>query len=341
MKIHFTRIVFGAILLLNLPFSKAQQDPHYSQFMYNKLNFNAGYAGATDGKICATVIQRTQWMGFGGGKYDAGNGQSYDRGRAPRNLVGTINAAIGSRIGIGATFASDEQGFERMVMPRLTLSYRHPMGDAGTLAAGVGVGYMQRSQDGDFNPIDKDDPTIPTGAVSGNAMDLDFGLYYTKENLLGVIDGFYAGFSATHLNENKIIYSWQGANGELTSDVQSKMHMYFVTGGSYQLNSEFKLQPNILVKKDPAKIQADLNCFLVWNENIRGGLTWRPMDAAVLLIGYDFPFGLTAGYSYDLTTSRILQYSTGSHEFMLRYCFGVKIPKTEKVIRSRYTPRFM
>jgi hypothetical protein len=65
------------------------------------------------------------------------------------------------------------------------------------------------------------------------------------------------------------------------------------------------------------------------------------MDAAAVLIGYEFPFGLNAGISYDITTSKIINYSSGSVEFMLRYCFGVKIPPREKVIRSRYTPRFM
>ncbi len=332
MKRSFTRIVFGVLMFINVPYLQAQQDPHFSQFMFNKLNFNAGYAGATDGKICATLLHRTQWMGFGGGTYDAGNGQTYRRGDAPSNLVGSINAALGSRIGIGATFSNDVNGFYNTVIPRLALSYRQPIGD-GVLSAGVGVGMMQISIDGDFNAIDKDDPNIPNAKETGSALDIDAGLYYSKDNLLGVIDGFYAGFSATHLNQNKI---------EMTHDTkESELHMYFVTGGSYQLNATMKLQPNVLVKKDPAKIQADLNCFLVWNENIRGGLTWRPMDAAVLLVGYEFPFGLNVGYSYDLTTSRILNYSSGSHEFMLRYCFGVKIPPREKVIRSRYTPRFM
>jgi len=332
MNKSFTRIVFGALMLLNMPFSRAQQDPHYSQFMYNKLNFNAGFAGATDGKICATVIQRTQWMGFGGGDYDAGNGQMVKQGSAPRNLVGSINAALGSRFGIGATFTSDVLGFESVVIPRLALSYRHPLGD-GVLSAGVGVGMMQVTMDGDFNAIDPGDPNVPTGKESASALDLDAGLYYEKSNLLGVIDGFYAGLSATHINASKV---------ELSYDTkENNLHMYFVTGGSYQLNSMMKLQPNVLVKKDPAKIQADLNCYLVWNEKIRGGLTWRPMDAAVLLLGYDFDFGMFAGYSYDLTTSKILNYSSGSHEFMLRYCFGVKIPPREKIIRSRYTPRFM
>jgi hypothetical protein len=60
------------------------------------------------------------------------------------------------------------------------------------------------------------------------------------------------------------------------------------------------------------------------------------------MVGYEFPFGLMAGYSYDLTTTKILNYSSGSHEIMVRYCFGVKIPtRNPPPVRSRYTPRFM
>jgi hypothetical protein len=60
------------------------------------------------------------------------------------------------------------------------------------------------------------------------------------------------------------------------------------------------------------------------------------------MAGYEFPFGLNFGYSYDLTLGKILNYSTGTHEIMLRYCFGVKIPaKREKVPIPRLTPRFL
>jgi hypothetical protein len=49
-------------------------------------------------------------------------------------------------------------------------------------------------------------------------------------------------------------------------------------------------------------------------------------------IKYDIgPGRLIAGYSYDLTTSQIRRYSTGSHELMLNYCFS--IPKKVKLQR--------
>ncbi|OYU96296.1 MAG: hypothetical protein CFE21_07815 [Bacteroidetes bacterium B1(2017)] len=337
MRSIFTRVILGLAVLATASEIKAQQDPHYSNFMFNKLTYNAGFAGATDGKICATLLYRDQWVGFGGGQSSAG----LQRGDAPKNLVGSLNSNIGKHIGLGLTIVSDELGFQKTVVPRLALSWRQDVGSDGNLAGGIGVGYMQRNLDGDkLKAIDPNDPKIPSGKVSGSAIDLDFGLYYTKDNLAGMFNKFYAGLSATHLNQNKITYEYPQGR----STVDAKMHYYFVTGAEYDINSNLTLQPNIIVKKDPAKVQTDLNCFLVWHQNLRGGLTWRPMDAAVVLLGYQFPMGkqdLYIGYSYDITTSRIIKYSSGSHEIVLRYCFGVVIPHTTPILRSRYTPRFM
>ncbi len=345
MKIPFTRIVFASLMLLGVTAVKAQQDPHYSQFMNNKLWFNAGFAGATDGKICVSLLNRNQWVGFGGKTIN-----DLPQGDPPSNLVGSINASIGKsqRIGLGATIVNDRLGFEQTLIVRGALSFRQPIGTGGNLGIGVGVGNMQRSLDGSkLKAIDPGDPKIPAGNVQGSALDVDFGLYYTQANLFGLLDNFYAGLSATHLNQNQISYEIGGTTGGRAT-IDAKLHYYFVTGADYQMNGNLILNPNILIKKDPGKIQADLNCMAIFNQSISGGLTWRPFDAVVLLGGYTFAemgknksSSLMIGYSYDLTTTRIINYSSGSHEIMLRYCFGVKIPVKEPVIRSRYTPRFM
>jgi type IX secretion system PorP/SprF family membrane protein len=193
---------------------------------------------------------------------------------------------------------------------------------------------MQKTIRGDqLKPLEDGDPIIPTGNVSGTGLDLNFGLYYTMPQL-SVFDNFYAGLSVTHINEAKIQY----AN---FNTYDNKRHYYLMAGAEYVLNSSLTLLPNILIKKDPAKIQADINCMVEWNQKIRGGLTWRPVDAISILAGYNFLPNFIAGYSYDLTTTRILNYSSGSHEIFLRYCFGIKTQPRVKVITPRLTPRFM
>ena len=45
--------------------SFAQQDPQYTQYMFDRLSVNPGVAG-TSGNICITALLRQQWTGFEG-----------------------------------------------------------------------------------------------------------------------------------------------------------------------------------------------------------------------------------------------------------------------------------
>jgi len=332
---HLCIKLFVFLLILGSTIkTKAQQDPHFTQFMYNKLWLNPGYAGDPE-KICVSLLNRNQWVGFGGGSEKNGpGGQSLPRGETPSNLVGSLNTRFGDKIGFGLLFSRDELGLENTTSIMPNLSYRHTFPNQSVLSGGIGVGYMQKTLRGsELKPLMKDDPLIPPNDVSGGGLDLNFGLYYTRPQL-SIFDNFYAGLSATHLNQAEIQYGNY-------SKYNNAMHYYFMAGAEYVLSSEISLQPNFLLKKDPAKLQADINCFAIWNQKIRAGLTWRPVDAVSVLVGYNFTPDFTIGYSYDLTTTKILNYSSGSHEIVLRYCFGIKTTPKVKVIVPRLTPRFM
>ncbi len=315
----------------------AQQDAQYSQFMFNRLSYNPAFAGSSD-KICATLLGRNQWNQFGGGNVTSDLG-SVGRGSSPTTILGNIHAPIG-RFGLGANFNSDELGFSKIVTANATLAYKQPIGsNGGVLAGGIGIGFVQEGIDGSkLKAIDQNDPKIPQGNITSLGLDLNFGLYYTQQNL-SVFNNFYAGISSTHLNTPKLEMRDATDRGFTSQYVR---HYYFITGADYELNSAFTLNPNIMVKSDLVKTTTDINATLIWNQNIRGGLSYRTFNDLVVMAGYEFPFGLNFGYSYDLTLGKILNYSTGTHEIMLRYCFGVKIPaKREKVPIPRLTPRFL
>ena len=55
----------GAFLFFFVLVASAQQDPQFSQYMFNELYSNPGYAGSNNA-ICATALNRTQWAGFEG-----------------------------------------------------------------------------------------------------------------------------------------------------------------------------------------------------------------------------------------------------------------------------------
>ena len=83
----------------------------------------------------------------------------------------------------------------------------------------------------------------------------------------------------------------------------------------------------------------------MYNNSFWVGVTYRMQDAIAPMLGYRFTNaanksirGLKIGYSYDLTTSKIKGYSSGTHEVMLGYCFN---PKKPKKITSYGNTRFL
>lgn len=338
MQKTFTRIVFGIMLLLAVQVH-AQQDPQYSQFMFNKLAYNPAYAGSSD-KICVTMLGRNQWYNFGGGQIDLGQNKVY-RGDAPSTMVFNIHSNLGKRFGIGANISKDMIGFDNYVTFGGDLSYRQPIGD-GTLAFGVYGGMLQAGVDGTkYKPIDQGDPNIPTEKVTGSSFDMNAGIYYTLPQL-SIFNNFYAGASITHLNAPDVTVTYGQSSGSRT--YHFVRHYYLHAGADYDLNSSLTLNPNVILKTDMAKTSVDVNCMAVWNQNIRGGIGYRAWNSIILLAGYDFPIKqntLNVGFSYDVTAGRIFSYNTGSYELTLRYCFGVHYTPPPKIIVPRLTPRFL
>lgn len=325
------KLILSLSLLAGTFALRAQQDAQYTQFFMTKLSYNPGFAGSED-KICATGLYRSQWIGFGNNTI----------GITPVTIVANVHAPIGSKFGVGINISSDQQGFEQSLNPMLSLAYRYPFKDGSILAGGLGIGFMQKTLAGDkLKPLDEGDALIPSISVSGNALDLNLGFFYTRPTLWR-FDNVYAGLSTTHLTGGDVKYEFTSSTGPSTVNNPMKPHGYFMTGGSYSLNPSWALEPNILVKSDFAKSTVDVNAMVMYNDKIRGGVTYRSADAVSVLLGYKFTPNLQVGYSYDITTTNIISYSSGSHEVVLKYCFMPKLkPKPDKDPVPRLTPRFL
>jgi type IX secretion system PorP/SprF family membrane protein len=281
--------------------SMAQQDPQFSQNMFTKLAVNPGFAGASGG-YCGTLLYRNQWTGFGG---------------EPKTMLLTADAELDViHGGAGLTVvAADNLGVNKNLMARLAYAYRTDLGE-GNIGIGLDLGLMQESLNGDklvYN--DQGDQNIPTGSVSGNSFDMGLGVYYNTEKL-------FVGASASHLTEGDIKYS----------DITTKLsrHYYLMAGYGIDLTSSLTLKPAVLVKSDGASTQFDGNANLLISNKYWIGLSYRLQDAVVIMAGLEIIPNLKLGYAYDLTTSDIKTYSSGTHEVMLNYCFKpVKIVKRQ------------
>ncbi len=285
--------------------ANAQQDPQFSQNMFNKLYVNPAYAGSSEA-ICFSGLYRAQWVSFDG---------------APKTFVfGADAPLLNNKVGVGLSVSTDEIGFENTLTGKLAGAYHFDLG-AGKLGVGVDFDFLQHSINGDFIPPDGNsviDPAIPTDKVNGTAFDMGAGLYYHTEKL-------YIGLSSTHLLESDV---------ELDKYKQDfKRHFYGMIGYSFDLSPSLELKPSIFVKNVTDNFTADFNMNLHINNRFWIGASYRLEDAIVAMVGLNITDKLRLGYSYDITTSDIKSYSDGTHEIMLGYCFTTK-KKLPVIIRN-------
>ena len=296
--------------------SIAQQDYQITHYMFDNLSFNPGSAGMHN-DICVTMIGRQQWSGFTGSPQTA--------------LINVQSPVEIVRGGLGLTYISDQLGFEKNNIARLSYSYHLPIG-SGRLGIGASVGVFQKSFDAVWitpdqgaNHVSSYDGTIPDADANGTVPDINLGLFY-KTKLL------YFGLSATHLGS----FNLENLN------VQNVSHYWITSGFNYDLNADIELRPSILIKSDGSSSIMDINVNALYKNMIWGGLSYRIGDEIAPMFGYQHPFSdgsiLKVGYAYGITTSVIGKYSNGSHDLMLNYCF--RIAKPMNVEKSK-NPRFL
>jgi type IX secretion system PorP/SprF family membrane protein len=286
-------VFLGFYLMLQIEV-QAQQDPQFTQHMFTKLYYNPGFAGANDA-ICASLLYRNQWTGFGGEPKTA-----LFQADMPLDVVhGGVGLAV---------HAMDKLGAGNSLNIRACYAFRTDLGN-GRLGIGAAIGYMQQSLDGSklvYN--DLGDQNIPTGNESGGTYDLGLGLYYNTED-------WYVGLASTHLTANDLKYG----------DITTKMarHYFLQAGYSYDLTSSLALKPSVIAKTDAVETQLDINANLMINNKYWIGASYRLEDAIAIMAGLEIMPNLKFGYSYDITTSDIKTYSSGTHEVVLGYCFSV------------------
>jgi type IX secretion system PorP/SprF family membrane protein len=319
-------ILFAALSLTGL---YGQQEPQFTQNMYNNMAINPGYAGLNNG-ICITGIVRQQWAGF---KDAEGNKVG------PQTYLVTINSPVRIlRGGLSGMVMQDQLGFERNINVKIGYAYHANIG-FGTLGAGFMVGFHNRFIDfGKLNPA-QPDPLLDqlTGEESEMLIDGSIGIFYN------VPEQYYIGISATQLMETKGKELSSGtytdtAGVARTGVLYMKLDRTFYLTGGYEFtipsNPAFSINPSILVKTNLSVVQYDIAALVKYNNKFWGGLNYRVQDAVGILVGLSIK-NFRFGYSYDITTSKLgLSRTGGSHEIMLNYCFKIQAEKGRKSYKN-------
>ena len=271
---------------------------------------NPGFAGS-NGNICATAINRQQWLGFDG---------------APQTTILSVDAAVapfGINSGVGLNIVNDQLGVASNFKAGGTYAYRFPL-LRGELGIGTELGIINKSIDGDFNPLEDGDATIPKNKDNDINFDMSLGAFYKDEKL-------YAGISVSHINQ---------ANFELNGNTvaSSQRHYFFAAGYNFNTPvSLLELKPSLFVKSDGRSHQINLNANVLYNKKFWGGISYRWEDAIIGILGIELFNGIKIGYSYDLNISKLSNYNQGTHEVMIGYCFNLGFEqKTENYNSVRF-----
>jgi len=304
-------LVVGFFLLTIYGSVTAQQDAHYSMYMFNGLAINPAYAGAKE-QLSLTGLYRHQWAGIEG---------------APKTVVlSGHNTLLNKKIGLGLSLVNDHIGVENMFNVSGAFAYRMFLG-RGTLAAGLQATFMHYRARWDklvYNDISAN-PNLdnPENLFVPN---FGLGLYYNT-------DRFFAGLSVPHLLNNSL-------NEPLSLEAQREVarqykHYFASIGYKFPLSDAVDLQPSLLFKYvHRAPLDFDVNALFIIKEALSLGVSFRKGaggpstdrfgDALVFMAQYWITKNLRAGYAYDLTLTELKNYNSGSHEIMIGYDFGVK-----------------
>lgn len=269
----------------------AQQDPMYSQYMFNTLAFNPAYAGSAD-VFTATALSRHQWVGFAG---------------APSTQTLSLHSPLpGNKLALGGNLIHDVAGPAKQSSAFLDAAYRIRTGTDTRLAFGLsgGINFFQA----DLASLSTVETEPHNANVKGKVLpNFGFGLYWSSAR-------YYVGLSAPKLLENVI-----GDDGAVVTS-QEFRHYFLIAGYVLDLSQDMKFKPSIMLRAvEGAPLSLDVNASFLLRDRVWFGAMYRYGNGFGLQGQYQINEQLRVGYAFDLTTTAMGAYNAGTHEIMVGY----------------------
>ncbi|MCB0371598.1 MAG: type IX secretion system membrane protein PorP/SprF [Muricauda sp.] len=282
------------IVLLAVTQVTAQQDPQFTQYMYNTMSVNPAFAGS-NGHLSALLMHRSQWVGING---------------APNTQILAVDSPLENKLGVGGVLTHDALGPSSEFSVDGNVSYTIQL-DSTNRKLSFGLKLGGRIFNVDFSKgLTEDSDVAFQNNIKGKFFPtIGAGIYYNSGN-------GYLGFAIPNFFSQK---HYDGQEQEIAAE---RLHYYLIGGKVMDLTPEVKLKPAFFVKWVPgAPIIADVSVNALLKETFTFGLAYRWDDSFSTLLGMQINANLSAGYAYDLTSSNLAAYTGGSHELFLRYEF--------------------
>lgn len=305
-------LAFLAVCAIATEMARAQQDPQYTQYMFNTMVINPAFAGSR-GVSSVGLLHRSQWLGLDG---------------APTTQTFNFSSPLSNRVGLGFAIVNDEigNGTSKETSFDASFSYTIPVSEIGNLAFGIKAGGHLLSLD--FTKL------VNYGAETNlpnidNKFSPNFGVgaYYFSER-------FFTGLSIPNLLQTEHFDNASQSSSYLAAE---RMNIYLISGYVFELNRNMKFRPATLIKMvGGAPVQIDLSANMLFNDKFSLGAAYRLGAAVSALFGFQVTDKFLMGLAYDVETTALgnTQFNDGSFEVFLRYDFINRINR--RAVNNRF-----
>lgn len=320
-------IIISGVLLIGFFFIpdilSAQQLPYYTQFKNSSFMLNPAIAG-TQGAFYASMNYRMQWVG-------------YDD--APRTSGLSLNGRLfNGKMGAGLYLMQDEVGPSKQINYGASYAYHIRFPDC-ELSAGISGNYTKFTLIGSKILLhNSQDPSVDQNiSYTANVPDASAGIYLYN-------DRFHIGFSALHLLQSKAQFYKNDTAKK--SFIKYATQVYSTLGYNYSQNPDFIFENTLFVNYvEAVPLMIDYTLRVHYKGEIFSGISVRLRDAIAIHIGVTIMHHFQVAYSYDILVSKFRNYSSGSHEIVLKYTFNKVFddknsPKVKKFAHQKYSNLF-
>jgi len=310
------RVFFACLVLLGyaLP-SNGQQDPQFTQYMFNTIYYNPGFSGV-EGVTKISALYRSQWLGYS---------SSFSDGGAPTTqLISFTTPIYKLNSGFGGYITHDNLGPYNNLEAQASYAYHLGVKNS-KLSFGVRTGIYSQTINANYLRAVDYEAFLDGGSQSQIKPDLAVGVFWRKEK-------FYMGASFDHLTHATFDFGKSIRNPLQT-------HAYINAGYMYEVNFDLKFHFSTLIQSDFTKTTVNLGGLAYLKDIMWGGLSFRQGESVSLLLGYTFlkDKSLKMGYSLDYIVKDQAAKQPTSHEFMLIYELPANSGAGKKIVR---TPRY-
>lgn len=284
--------IFSFVLILTALVSYGQQNAQFTQYMYNTINVNPAYAGSR-GALSMFGLYRAQWVGLDG---------------APETSCFSMHTPFSnSNVGLGISLINDKIGPTNQNDLSIDFSYTIRTSEKYKLSFGLkATGYLFNLDVNKLNPVDQADPQFQNfdNVFKPN---IGAGVYFRSDRM-------YVGLSVPSFIQG------DAYNDNDVAIYKTKINYYLIGGYVFDLGPDVKFKPSTLIKMvEGSPLQVDVSANFMFLEKFTVGAAYRWDSSFSLLAAFQLSESLNIGYGYDLETTNLENYNSGSHEIFLRY----------------------